>query len=241
MEEAVFLSPDMFRHEPVMVRLASGHLGKFKNIDLKSRYIRRSGMIVDVPYPLPTPHPFVVEDPIELRVFLPFDTEPLWLTAVIDRVIPHAVGAENKPVALVSMRFKDLTLRVSQRLEAHDLIVQTAMGKYRAARLPVKIPLEVLGVDVLSKLVIVDLSMTGMYVSGSVKFSLGKQIQVRFRLPYQKEPIQMGCRVVWNGQKVIPGVDGLCAGFGVQFEKAVPETRVALATYCSRNTVFPMI
>lgn len=231
----------MFRHEPVMVRLGSNQLGKFKNIDLKSRYIRRAGMIIDVPYPLPAPHPFVVDDAIELRVFLPFDTEPLWLIGVIDRVVPHAIGAENQPVALVSLRFKDLTLRVSQRLEAHDLIVQTAMGKYRAARLPVKIPLEVIGVDVLSKLTIVDLSMTGMYVAASVKFPLGKQIQVRFRLPYQKEPIQMGCRVVWNGEKSVPGYAGLCAGFGIQFEKAQPETRVALATYCSRNTVFPMI
>lgn len=241
MEEAVFLSPDMFRHEPIVVRFGSSHLGKYRNIDLKSRYVRRSGMIVEVPYPLPSPHPFIVDDQIELRLFLPFEAEPLWLLGNIDKVIPYAIGAENLPLALVSFRFKDLTMKVAQRLEAHDLIVQTSMGKHRAARLPVKIPLEILGMDVLSKLTICDISMTGVYVSGSAKLPPGKQVQVRFRLPYQKDPVQLTGRVVWNGQKSVPGQSGVSAGFGVQFEKALPEMRVALATFCARSTVFPMI
>ncbi|MCB0308874.1 MAG: PilZ domain-containing protein [Bdellovibrionales bacterium] len=240
-EEIVFLSPDMFRHEPLMVRLGSSHLGKFRNIDLKSRYIRRSGMILEVPYPLPESHPFVMDDQIELRIFLPFETEPLWLLGTIDRVVSHAIGAENQSFALVSFRFKDLTMKVAQRLEAHDLIVQTAMGRYRAARLPVKIPIEILGVDVLSRLLILDLSMTGMYISGAVKFPKGKQVQAKFRLPYQKESIQVAGRIVWNGQKSLPGQQAVSKGFGFQFEKAVPEARVALATFCSRSTVFPMI
>jgi len=240
-EEAVFLSPDMFRHEPVVVRFGSNHLGKFRNIDLRSRYIRRSGMIVEVPYPLPSPHPFTIDDQVELRVFLPFEPEPLWLLGNIDRVIPYAIGGENQPLALVSFRFKDLTMKVAQRLEAHDLIVQTSMGKHRAARLPVKIPLEIVGLDVLSKLTISDLSMTGLYITGSVKLPPGKQVQVRFRLPYQKDPVQITGRIVWNGQKTIPGETIAVAGFGIQFEKALPEMRVALATFCARSTVFPMI
>lgn len=240
-EDAVFLSPDMIRHEPIVVRLGSSHLGAFRNIDLKSRYIRRSGMIVEVTYPLPESHPFVVDDQVELRIFLPFEAEPLWLLGTIDRVVPYAIGSENQPLALVSFRFKDLTVKVAQRLEAHDLIVQTSMGRHRAARLPVKIPIEVLGIDVLSKLMITDISMTGMYVAGSVRFAQGKQIQAKFRLPYQKDSIQIIGRVVWNGQKNSAGQHQANAGFGIQFEKAPPETRVALATFCSRNTVFPMI
>jgi type IV pilus assembly protein PilZ len=53
-----------------------------------------------------------------------------------------------------------------------------------------------------------NMSIGGIYIESSEKMTLGKKLKLRFRVPTQKEPIEVGAQVRWSD----------ASGFGAQFD-----------------------
>jgi hypothetical protein len=53
-----------------------------------------------------------------------------------------------------------------------------------------------------------NMSLGGLYVETDAKVALGSRVTMRFKVPTQKEPIEVGATVRWTDN----------TGFGVQFD-----------------------
>ena len=130
--------------------------------------------------------------------------------------------------------FENLSEEAKRRLVAHEVAVQSKHSLRRSPRISVRFRVQPSGIDVMSSLTAVDLSMTGMFVAGKARFALGKILRLRCRLPFQKEEVTLPGRVIWSGQKPLIGEEENVAGFGFQFTDVPPAARTKLATYYSR-------
>ncbi|MFH1263250.1 MAG: PilZ domain-containing protein [Pseudomonadota bacterium] len=237
MAKPVPLLHDFARHEPAAVRLTSSVGNRFLSYELTSRYVRLGGMILEI-FPALTEMTLLhLGEQLDLRVRLPHREDVLFVTAAVHRIVPLAVDVNGKRLTVAGMKFAELSAESRLILEAHELTSQVGQRIERSARIPVRFPIELSGMDVLTPLIARDLSMTGMFVGGRVKFEPGKILRLNFKLPFQQRPVAVRGRVVWHGQKPVPGVTDLCPGFGVQFVEVPPASQTAIATYYAKNTI----
>lgn len=236
MQTKFYLSPDLFRHEPISVRLSDRLSEPFRNKEVFSRYIRPDGLIVELDGALMIQDPFDIDMETELCIFFPFEEKPLKLKARLVQKIHEAVGKEGQMVSLLSFKFEHLSSSKLGRLKAHDLMVQTALGHNRSARLAVWVSVKV--VNMIEQFQIADLSMTGLFAVGNGSVVKGQRLNVEFLLPFQTELTRIEGVVVWAGEKMLPVSPEPVKGFGLNFEKASPQARVQLATFCAQNTLF---
>lgn len=232
------LSSDIFRHEPAQVHLIPAGEPQSSPMLLQSRFVRKGGLIAEVNSPFSLSPLLSVGKEVEVKVQLPHQDEVVMLKGTIRKVVLNAMDPKGDKFSLVGIRFQDVDLASARRLEAHDITVQSSLGKDRVARIPVRFPVTIEGrIDVMTQLLAMDLSMTGMFVGGKVKFSNGKDLNLHFRLPFQKKEVFLAGRVVWSGNKKLFGALKPSEGFGFQFQRIPPETHTALAYYYARNTI----
>ncbi len=82
-------------------------------------------------------------------------------------------------------------------------------NKRSAKRYDVIIPIEVTAGDLRKASEIRNISLGGVYVAPTPeKMTLGQKVHLRFSVPTQKEPVEVGGQVRWVDQ----------GGFGVQFD-----------------------
>ncbi len=220
-----------------MVRIATQGFGHLNKMELRSRCIRKNGLLLEVTPPLPISHPFGIGQEIECKVRLPHQDETLVLKGNIAKVVLRALDPQEQLISVVGIHFVKLGYTQLQKLEAHDIAIQAGREAERVIRIRVSFPLELIGIDLMSPLFVLDMSMTGMFVGGRAKFQKGKELKLKFRLPFQKREVSLIGKVVWSGQKQVPGIEKKCNGFGVQFVDTPAPARMALATYYARNTI----
>lgn len=236
MSETVHLSNDFFRHDPVSVQLISENFEEFAKHRMMSRYIRRNGAILEVGSDPDRSLEFLKGQSGKFRIFLPHETTGIEVEGTINKVLHQAWSNKGEVLSLLGVRFHRLDIAAGQKLETHDLLVQSEIGKDRSERYTSSFQLELLGIDVMYKLMVKDLSMSGVFVGGKAKFPVGKVLSMRFRLPFQKTEVSTTGVVIWAGEKNVTA-ENKEGGFGVQFIDIPPSTRYALATYCARNSL----
>jgi hypothetical protein len=236
MLEPVYLASDFIRHEPASVRIVSSLGHRYAPYVLSSRFVRKGGMIVEIVPPVEGTFSFRLEDSHEFRVKLPHQETSVALRGTIEKFIPLGQDTDGKRMSLAVVRFVDLSAEARQALEAHDLAV-TARSTERSPRISVRFPVELTGIDVMSPLTALDLSMTGMFVSGRARFAAGKLLNLHFKLPFQTREVRLRGKVVWNGAKRVAGTPEASAGFGVQFVETSPAALAGIASYYARNTI----
>jgi Tfp pilus assembly protein PilZ len=238
MLEPVFLASDFTRHEPASVRIVSSLGHRYSQYVLSSRCVRRDGMIVEIVPPVTGTFVFRLEDFHEFRVKLPHQDGSVALTGGIEKFVPLGQDSEGKRMSLAVVKFAEISSEARQALEAHELTV-AARGTERSPRISVRFPVELAGMDVMSPLTALDLSMTGMFVSGRARFSPGKLLTLQFRLPFEARNVVLRGKVVWTGGKRVAGASEVSHGFGVQFVEPPPVARAVIASYYARNTITP--
>lgn len=81
-------------------------------------------------------------------------------------------------------------------------------NKRSARRYDVAVPVDYAVGDVRKSAQSGNISLGGIYLVVAEKPALGTRVQLRFTIPTQKEPIEVGAQVRWVDQ----------GGFGVQFD-----------------------
>lgn len=234
-EDVVHLSPDLFQYPPATIKLLSPDLGRSSDLMLQGRSIRKEGVLIEIRPPLRPVHPFSVGSNIRFMIRLPHQTEFFTVSGSVGRILRKGVDPEGAEMSILAVRFDRLESALENRFEAFELAMNEEAGTSRSARIPVRFAVEPSGIDLISDLVAVDLSMTGMFIAGRARFAIGKVLKIGFRLPFQKEKVGLLGKVIWSGEKTVPGLDKTVPGFGFQFTEVPPPTRVALATYYARS------
>lgn len=237
-ETPVALSPDLFRHDPISIEIVSPEFGQVASV-IQSRYISDKGMVLEFLPPLGDAHPFKTRVVLELKFRFPHDERPLTVSAKVLRIVPRGLDPDRKEISLVSLQFKSLPPQVIDQIRALEIETEARKGRLRSARIPVRFPVEPGGIDVISTLMARDLSMTGMFVSSRAKFPAGKILQLGFRLPFQQAQVSLTGKVIWEGEKPIPGLNEKVRGFGLHFMEVPATTRNAMAVYYARFVLPP--
>ncbi len=235
-ESPTLLSPDLFRHDPAPIRPLSPKLKQIVT-EARSRYVSRIGLLMEVEPLLAKPYLISSGDIVEFTVRLPGQDPPLPLKGEVTKVMPHVTDSGGAEFSLLGIRFLNIDLDAGRRLEAHAITFLSSGLDKRSARIPVKFEVIPEGIDLLSHLIAVDLSMSGMYVGSLAKFQIGKRMRLNFCLPFQKRWVSVGGEVVWIGEKNIPGNERRITGFGFRFTDIPIPAKSALAAYYSRRTV----
>lgn len=238
--EAVYAVPDMFRHEPLAVRINSADLTLHRDTPFVTRFLTRDKIYIESASPLDEENPFHTGRDILLKVFFPFEKKGTRLTGKVCFVAKKVRGQDDMWVGVVGITLGKLDLDVRKKIEAHDLIVQTVQNRHRPTRLPTHFEVKVQkegGKAFQAQLF--DLSMTGAFFETEGSLEEGESLSILFRLPFQKEYHEIIAKVVWAGEKKVESETGLYrAGYGIRFEAAQPPARYALAQYCSKYSLF---